>query len=47
MTAYVEPASWGWWCPDCGEGSELTFDDEQEAYKDAVRHDKEYHADVD
>lgn len=44
MSARVEPTSWGWWCADCGDGSEITFDSEARAERDAREHDERQHS---
>lgn len=43
MSARVSPSSWGWWCPECGDGSELTYDTEHEADALAEAHDQRNH----
>lgn len=43
MSAQVSPEAWGWYCAECGDGSELTFDSEHYATRDAQEHDRENH----
>jgi|GEM_PF-6952183 len=43
MSARVEATSWGWWCDECGDGSELTYDSEEQATRQAAIHDEENH----
>ncbi len=43
MSAQVSPEAWGWWCAECGDGSEITFDSEHIAERDARIHDEEQH----
>ena len=44
MSAEVLTTSWGWWCDECADGSEITFDSKVRAERDAREHDQEHHS---
>ena len=45
MSAQVSADAWGWFCLECGDGSDVgAFATEARAHAEAAKHDQESHA---